>query len=206
MKSFINKYRHIWPFLVYFPIYMIWFCLLEKNITDYHIIHSRIDDIIPFVEYFIIPYYLWFPYVIFTIALAFFTDKKEYWHTVKFLVTGMTIFLIVSTVYPNGLNLRPAVFPRDNFCTRLCLKLYSADTSTNVIPSIHVFNSLGCLLCIFRCGYTRKKRWLTIAATVLTTLIILSTMFIKQHSVLDVAAASVMALVVYFIVYKKHRK
>lgn len=202
MKKFLNKYKHILPFVIYFPIYMIWFSLLEKNVTQYHIIHCVLDDYIPFVEYFVIPYYMWFAYVVISIGIAFFTDKTEYFKTVAFLITGMTVFLIVSTVYPNGLALRPPAYERDNFCTALCQKLYGVDTSTNVLPSIHVYNSVGCMICLFRCQTTRNKIWVRIISAVLTTLIILSTMFIKQHSVWDVVTALLMAVIVYFIVYK----
>jgi hypothetical protein len=60
------------------------------------------------------------------------------------LIIGMSLFIAVSMVFPNGLDLRPQEFPRDNICTDLCRYLYSIDTSTNVLPSIHVFNSIAC--------------------------------------------------------------
>ena len=54
----------------------------------------------------------------------------------------MTLFLIVSYVYPNGLNIRPVEFANDNIFTDVVQLLYRHDTPTNVLPSIHVFNSL----------------------------------------------------------------
>ena len=69
-----------------------------------------------------------------------------------FLIIGMTVFLIICTVYPNGLNLRPSVFPRENIFVDLVRYVYSIDTPTNVLPSMHVFNSIG--LCI---GLTRTE-------------------------------------------------
>ena len=52
----------------YIFIYLPWFFYLEKKITmetpNLHIINNAIDDMIPFCVYFIIPYMLWFIYVI----------------------------------------------------------------------------------------------------------------------------------------------
>lgn len=55
----------------------------------------------------------------------------------------MTIFLIVSYAYPNAQHLRPVEFPRDNIFTDVVRWLYKTDTPTNILPSIHVFNSLA---------------------------------------------------------------
>ena len=60
IKKLIKDYRHAWV-LLYGLIYMPWFVYLEGR-TDVHyfLIHSPIDDYIPFIEYFIVPYLLWF--------------------------------------------------------------------------------------------------------------------------------------------------
>ena len=41
-----------------------WFIWLEqRNVTSYHLIYTSLDSKIPFSEYFIVPYLLWFIYV-----------------------------------------------------------------------------------------------------------------------------------------------
>ena len=63
MKAFIDKYKHAWV-LLYAFIYMPCFLYLEHNVTtDFHLIYTPIDDMIPFLEIFIIPYLLWFAFV-----------------------------------------------------------------------------------------------------------------------------------------------
>ena len=63
LKELLKKYGHIW-ILGYGFIYLPWFMHLEKTVTsNYHIMHSSLDDMIPFNEYFVIPYLLWFAYV-----------------------------------------------------------------------------------------------------------------------------------------------
>jgi len=115
---------------------------------------------------------------------------------------GMTIFLFISWVWPNGLDLRPETFPRDNFFTGLVADLYQRDTSTNVFPSIHVYNSVVAFIAINRCKALRKRKVIRAGAFVLSTLIILSTVFLKQHSVADVLGAFVMNAVLYVIIYR----
>lgn len=182
---------------------MTWFVYLERKITkDYTVIHVALDDRIPFCEIFIIPYLLWFAYVSAVIVYLFFKDKDDYFRTCIFLFTGMTIFLIISTLFPNGQHLRPKVMPRDNIFTWLVARLYSTDTPTNLWPSIHVYNSLGAHLALIKTKGLSGRKWLHASSFVLSLSIILSTMFIKQHSVFDVVTAFIMAAFMYGIVYK----
>lgn len=200
-KQIIKKYRHAWV-LLYGLLYMPWFCYLEHHVTHhYYQIHSPLDDYIPFVEFFIIPYLLWFLFIAVTTAYFFFTDRKGFYRLCAFMFSGMTVFLVVCTVFPNGLDLRPTSFPRENVFTDLVKWLYATDTPTNVLPSIHVFNSLAASFAIAHSRALKKKKWVQPAAYLLTLLIILSTMFLKQHSVTDVFAAMVMAGVLYYFVY-----
>ena len=132
-------------------------------------------------------------------------ENSEFYRLVTLLFGGMTIFLIVSTIYPNGLNLRPDTFVRDNIFVDMVKALYATDTSTNVLPSIHVYNSIGAYLAISHNASLRKHKWLQASALTLTVLIVLSTMFLKQHSVVDVVTGCAMASIMYFLVYKMER-
>ena len=130
--------------LLYFPFYLAAFAYLEKKVPDkVHIINCAIDQYIPFVEVFIIPYLLWFAYVAVAGIYFFFKEKESFCKWMYFGMIGMTIFIIVSYLYPNGLELRPETFTRDNIFVQLTKMIYSMDTPTNVLPSIHVFNSMA---------------------------------------------------------------
>lgn len=206
LRKFIKKYSHAWVFL-FALIYLPWFSYLEQHVTsDYYLIHSPFDDYIPFVEYFIVPYLMWFLFVIIGAGYFFFTDKKGFYKLAAFLITGMTIFLIICTLFPNGLHLRPTTFARDNIFTHIVQYVYSVDTPTNVLPSIHVFNSMGIAIAVAHSDKLNEKKWIQHLTYILAGLIILSTMFLKQHSVTDVFAALVMAGVIYPFVYAPERK
>lgn len=201
MKQLLQKYKHIW-ILSYAFIYIPWFIYLERTVTkDYYNIHVRLDDFIPFNEYFIIPYLLWFLYVAGTILFFFFTDKHEYYKVCTFLFTGMTVSLVICTFFHNGTDLRPVVDPDKNICSWLVSMLHSADTSTNIFPSIHAFNSIGVHLAITNSKSLQKHSFICNASFLLMISICLSTVFLKQHSVVDIVGSVVMAYAIYPFVY-----
>lgn len=203
VNEFIAKYKH-GLLLLYFLIYLPWFGYLEENVTThFHVIHVALDDKIPFCEYFIIPYMLWFAYVASGIAYFFFKNKSEYYKLCAFLFTGMTIFLVISTVYPNGHYLRPTTFERDNIFVHAVQWLYSTDTPTNLFPSIHVYNSLGINMAVWHSENFKKNKPVRYGSAILCISIILSTMFLKQHSVFDVVTGIVLAAFMFSLVYAR---
>ena len=203
MISFIRRYKHGLLILSYCLVYVFIFRLLEqRDVRVYHVIHTAFDDMIPFCEFFIIPYLLWFFYIVLVPAFfVFFCPKKEYYQLAFNLMMGMTVFLIVSYIYPNIQHLRPTEFPRDNIFTHMVSIVYSRDTPTNILPSIHVFNSLAIHMAVTHSERTGKCRWFCNFSLVLTTLIVLSTMFLKQHSVIDVCLGATMALFGFLLFY-----
>ena len=203
MKALIKKYSHAWV-LIYFIFYMTWFTWLEHVVTTkYTVIHLTLDDYIPFCEIFVIPYFLWFAYIFLAVAYFFFKDRSEFYRITAFLFIGMTICLITYTIWPNGHDLRPNLdtLGRSNIFTKIMGWLYSTDTCTNVCPSIHAFNSIGACIAIYRSRHLKEKPILRIGTLVLTILICMSTVFLKQHSIFDVACACLLSLIMYVIVY-----
>lgn len=190
--------------LTYGIIYLILFWYLEQQpIHGYHVVHTVFDDMIPFCEFFIVPYLLWFPYMFVAIAYFIFFNKNkhEYYQLTFNLMLGMTVFLIVSYVYPNMHQLRPTEFPRENIFTDAVRWLYRLDTPTNILPSIHVFNSLAIHMSLASCESMKKHTVIRRCSLALTVLIILSTMFLKQHSMIDVCMGSTLALFGYLFFY-----
>ncbi len=201
MKSTLKKYSHVW-LLGYAFIYLPWFFYLEKTVTsNYHIMYIALDDIIPFNEYFIIPYLLWFLYVAGAVAYFFFTDVKGYYKLCTMLFTGMTISLLVCTVFPNGTDFRPIIDPTKNVFAKIVSYLYSADTCTNVFPSIHVYNSICVHLAVLRSERLSKNHIVKISSLVLMVSICLATVFLKQHSAFDGFGSIAMAYIMYYFVY-----
>lgn len=202
MKKLILKYKQAWVFLYAF-IYFPWFLYLEHHVTkDYYVIHTRLDDLIPFCEYFIVPYILWFVYMAGGMAYFLFRrPAKEFYRLTGFLFAGMTICLFICTIFPNGHNMRPQIDFDKNIFTRLVSFIYSSDTNTNIFPSIHVFGTLGVHIALCERDISKKQPALHTVSAILAVLICLSTVFLKQHSCLDVFAGIILAILMYFPVY-----
>ena len=202
LRSLLKKRQSVWVF-GYLPLYLIWFLLLERFVVTFHVIHTPIDDRIPFCEYFIIPYVIWYFYIAFTLIYFMFNGTDEFFRALIMLYTGMTVFLVFSTLYPTGHLLRPHEFPRQNFCTAMVRFLYKIDTSTNIVPSIHVFNSVGCYIAITKNRRLHANPWAHYGFMALTVLIVMSTVFLKQHSFVDVVTGGLLAYLLYFPIYEK---
>ncbi len=202
MKLQLKDFKHAWV-LLYLFVYFTWFILLEqRNNIIFTKIYCKIDDYIPFLEIFVIPYILWFLYICVTVVFLFFVSPKEFYQCTAFLFIGMTICLIIYTVWPNAQDLRVDTFPRNNVCTRLVNMFYTADTSTNVCPSIHVYNSIGAHIAIWRSKSLKHHSIIRYGSLILMILICLSTMFIKQHSFIDFICGILLAAILYFVVYR----
>ena len=203
MKKYYGRYKHAIPLIIYAAIYCVWFAWLERTVVHPDtIIHMKIDDMIPFCELFVIPYFLWFGYVSIVVLYCFFKNKQEYYKTCVFLFTGMTAFLVISTLWPNGHHLRPYIMPRDNIFSSLVAHLYNMDTPTNLWPSIRVYNSIGAHLAVVHSQKLAKNKAILSGSFILCVSIVLSTVFIKQHSMFDVLTAFVMAATMYVVVYQ----
>ena len=203
LKHVISKYKH-GLILSYFFIYLIWFTYLEKSITlEFTPVYSRLDNYIPFMEIFAIPYFLWFAYIFVTVLFFFLTSKQDFYKCCAFLFIGMTICLIIYTIWPNGHELRVDIdtLGRSNVFTRMIGRLYSFDTATNVFPSIHVYNSIGAMIAIRKSEKLRPVKWIQIPALILTVSICMSTVFLKQHSILDVFGGIILSLIMYALIY-----
>lgn len=204
LNHIITKYKHA-IIILYLPIYIVWFILLEqRDDVKFKYMHCIVDDFIPFCEVFIVPYLLWFAYVTFSLLFLFFqTDSiDDFYKLATILIMGMTTSLIIYTFFPNAQNMRPTTFERENIFTDIISVLYATDTDTNVCPSIHVYNSIATHIAILDSRYFKNKKWIKNSSFILCVLICLSTLFLKQHSFIDFVCAVVLYMFYYIIIYR----
>ena len=201
----LKKYQHVWIVPIYGIFYLWAFHYLEHRNVKVHIIHLKLDDMIPFCEYFIIPYLMWFFYIALTVSYFAFVNKnkQEYYQLIFTLGLGMTLFLVVSYFYPNGQDLRPHL-EGNGFFINLVRHLYRIDTPTNILPSIHVFNSVACCIAILRHKQFKHPYPVKLFILVLSVSIILATVFLKQHTLIDVFSAFALNIIAYQMFYKPH--
>lgn len=181
--------------MLYFVFYLVGFFSLEQlNQTEFYLITCPLDDLIPFCEWFILPYGLWFLVMPGSLIYFMFREKDAFLDLAFIMFTGMTFCLALYLVWPNGLDLRVDVQP-DNWAARLVIALQGFDTPTNVCPSIHVSSTVAVELAV-RHSESFKRRPIAKAVNSAACLsICLATMFLKQHSVVDVVAGIALSLV-----------
>lgn len=188
----------LWGWIAYFALYF----LTEKFIPvqTCYVMHSRLDDLIPFCEVFVIPYVGWYFLIVATLVYFALYNTDGFRRFQIFIIVCQMTAMVIYVLFPNMQDLRPQTFERDNILTRLVGLLYTVDTNTNVCPSMHVAYSIGIASAWIK--QRNVSKLLRLAIVIFAVLICLSTAFIKQHSVLDAFAAIPLCILAEIIAYK----
>jgi len=197
---YLVRYKHFIALTAFAPL-LIWFKLLEKYIIPEFKMFVPLDQYIPFIPVFVIPYILWFFYVAFGCIYTGLRSKDEYFRLLFFLAAGMSTAYIMYMVFPNTNGVRPAVNGED-ICSRLIRFIYATDTPTDVFPSVHVINAFAIDAALRHTKPFCDKRVLRHLSFVLFILICISTVLIKQHSIFDVYCGLLVGGLYYISLYK----
>ncbi len=197
-----NEYRHL-LYLLGWPGYFLMYFLTEQLIPadKCYSVHCFLDDIVPFCEWFVIPYVGWYLLIVGSLIYFALYNPDNFKGMMKFIIVTQIVAMAVYIIFPNRQDLRPEVFPRDNILTDCVKLLYSLDTNTNVCPSLHVAYSIG-----IASTWLKEKNASVITKTLLAIFCIsvcLSVAFVKQHSVVDIFAAFPMCLLAEIIAFRK---
>lgn len=191
-------------YALWLPVYLVCFFLLEHLVTgDYWATQLPLDSLIPFCPFFVVFYCLWYPLLVAVGLYLLAADRPGFRRYMAFLSVSFFLSLLIWALIPNGQDLRPDLTRQADFFSRWVGALYAIDTNTNVFPSVHVVGAIGAAWAVWDCPSLRRRRWPGIAATVLAALICLSTVFIKQHSLLDAAGGAALAMAVGAAVYHR---
>ncbi len=194
-----KEYRHLF-LLLFWPIYLFAFFGLEilASTNGYSVVHCALDDKIPFCEYFIIPYVIWYPFWILMVLYSVSFEVPVFVRLMKYMIVTLTISLIIYSIWPNGQEMWPDEFPRKNFFSWLTGIIYKLDHNTNVCPSEHVSTGFGV---VFAASVSKRfsKKWILFLFWLEAVLVAVSVTFVKQHSVVDVIAAIPVILIGYFV-------
>ena len=203
MKSRNEKgYSHLnllFGWIVYFALFLVTEnCIPPEACTP---VYTPLDDSIPFWEGFLIPYVLWYGWIVFSLLWMLRHHVDGFRCLQIYFTLVQLVAMVIYISFPNRQDLRPEVFPRDNILSRGVALLYSVDTNTGVCPSMHVALSLGMVSAWLK---EREVGWFwKVAAVVFGAAVCLSTVFLKQHSVLDFFAALPLCLLAEIIAYGK---
>lgn len=125
------EYRHL-KLLLYWPVFGLFFLTVERLwIREvYYPISCPLDDLIPFCEFFLIPYLFWFVFLVGIHIYALLYDVESFQRLMKFIMLTYSAAMVIYILFPNCQELRPVVFERDNIFTRFLEGFYQFDTNT----------------------------------------------------------------------------
>ncbi len=192
---------------LFWPVFGMLFYAMEWLVPprSYHVMYHPIDSLIPFCEWFLIPYLFWFVFMVGGYCYTFFADPGAFRRMMMFTILTYGGGLLMFLLYPTCQNLRPAVFPRDNLLTELMAWFYTCDTNTNVCPSLHVCGSMAVAFALTDTRRFSGRGW-KIAVHAAALLICSSTVFVKQHSILDTVWGFLFCGFAWVMVYGLPRK
>lgn len=197
-----NEYKHL-LYLLGWPVYFLMYFLTEQIIPaeNCYSVHCFLDDIVPFCEWFVIPYVGWYLLIVGSLIYFALYNPDNFKGMMKFIIVTQIVAMAIYIIFPNRQDLRPEVFPRDNILTDCVRLLYSLDTNTNVCPSLHVAFSIG-----IASTWLKEKNASIVTKVILVAFclsVCLSVAFVKQHSVVDIFAALPMCLLAEFIAFNR---
>lgn len=196
-----EEFRHL-KLLLYWLVYGILFYLLEAvwQPDSYFSVQCFIDDYIPFCEAFVIPYIFWFVYLIGIHLYTLLYDVPAFKKLMRFIIISYSISLIIFFLFPNQQDLRLDHFERSNALTDFVSFIYQVDSNTNVCPSLHVVGSLAVWFTARETKLYQDGTW-KIFFQGTTPMICFSTVFLKQHSIIDVIAGYAVGYLTYKLVF-----
>lgn len=201
-----DEFKHLF-LLLYWPLFGLAFLCFERLLPDrsYYSVVCGLDSYIPFCEFFIVPYYFWFAFIVWIMIYSLLFDVEAFKKFSWFVIITYTLTSIIYAFYPTMQELRPTEFARDNICIDIVKVLYEFDTNTNVCPSLHVIGSMAVMFTAWHSNRYSSVTW-RIFFTVITAFICASTVFLKQHSIIDVFAGFAVSFAAYPFVFSKKRR
>ena len=167
---------------------------------EFHVLVSSIDSKIPVVPIFIYFYIGWYLMLIFVPFIFYKYDELSFNKYILTTFIGITVCGIIYFVFPTLIVREPFIV--NSVTTFLIELIYKLDTpALNCLPSMH------CLISFIFMIYCTLSKQIPIKYKVLinvfSTLVVISTVLIKQHFIIDVIMALIISIFISVIVNKK---
>ena len=197
MKHFLKKITGIVPAYGFFPLVFsfVFNCHVYSGSRAvagswyHHNIESNLDLRLPFLPQFLIIYFGCYIFWAANYILAARQDREEVYRFFTADFISRCVCLVIFLAYPTT-NTRP-VIEGSGFWDLLAGWLYSIDAADNLFPSIHCLVSWFCFLAVK--GQKKIPIWYKAVSFILAVLVFLSTLFTKQHVIVDVAGGIFLA-------------
>lgn len=209
MKNYFKNIKNkefITSIICFMGIQMIFYWSLKLLQADFHTFNYSIDKKIPFVPQLVIIYNLFYPIVFIAFYNIFNHDKDIYYKSIIAGIIGFIITDIVFILYPT-IIIRPDITNMniDSINKFIIYWTYKIDSpAINCLPSIHCLFCFQAIFSTILCkNFNNKYKLLTFF---ILSLIIISTVLVKQHYFIDIIGALIVSLIASLIsplIYKK---
>lgn len=153
-----------------------------------------IDALIPFWPVFVIPYVLVFAEWGYCYLLAPLLPGERFGRYAAALVIGLCLTFVIYFAFPTT-YVRPET-ENGGFFTRVMAFLFGLDQPSRCLPSMHCF--LGWLNWRLVAGEARVPKWMRGTMLFWALLTLPTTLFVKQHVIVDVPAGVLLAELSWF--------
>jgi membrane-associated phospholipid phosphatase len=211
LNRFIKRIVPILTMLIFPFLGMLYHWVNQPKETVYSLM-TNVDNAIPFVRFFVLPYSIWIFYIYICLIYFFIKEIKVYYRTLLIYTLCALLCYFIYSVFQTTVP-RPYLAGDDVF-TRLMLYVYNRDLPYNCFPSIHCFSCYLVMKAIYQSSFKNRISQTLIYS--MSTLIILSTLFVKQHAIIDALAGFLLVELVYLVITRieiqlnpslnKHRK
>lgn len=160
------------------------------------VIGGCIDELIPFKIIAIIPYCIWY-FLIFIIPYYYYKKDKELLS--KYILSYVLITLIANIIFiicPTSVN-RPVVTGNDILSNMTKIVFFVDNNPVNCFPSLHC--AISFLWIIYSLNMKNTNKYFKIIISIISMLIIISTLFIKQHVFIDMIGGICITILVVII-------
>lgn len=158
----------------------------------FHILALPIDEQMPLVGAFILPYLFFYPYLFLTIGYTWLRRERVYTMLMLGGILSLNIANLFYLMIPSQVY-RSVVTPEQSLFAPLINWMHGALPPINAFPSEHTMGA-----CLLACAWvTLRSRW-TPVAVLLSAAIVCATVFLHQHFVVDLLCGSTFSILCFF--------
>lgn len=165
--------------------------LLNRPIGQVRDLYLPLDYAIPFIPQFILTYHSWMPSLIILGLYLFYKDRPRYYSYSLALLVGQALAHLTFPFFQTVVTRHPFDIPPQNFFEELVQWTYGVDNNYCGFPSIHV---LCCAIALVKLSGSNMKPVPKYLIMTHFILIIMSTLFVKQHVFMDLPGGFLYAL------------
>ncbi|WP_171684513.1 phosphatase PAP2 family protein [Paenibacillus planticolens] len=187
--------------LLLIPLVGLIYVHLNQEGTRVYSLVTDLDRHIPFLKGFVVPYLSWYGFLLVCFLYLAYKDRRNYYITLVESVVGLLICYGLYAIYQTTVP-RPELIGSDPLL-RMVAWVYRTDEPFNCFPSTHVLTSYLMMRAYLRTTHVALRYKIIVSC--MSLLIILSTQFVKQHVLLDIVGAILVAECVVYALDRMRR-